>query len=47
MIGMKGDVYPVVAVSHGCILQANFGQTDFDYEIPPKFDPVIFSQDLI
>lgn len=45
--GIKGDVTAAVSLSDGCILEANFGQTDFDQEAPGGFDAVVYPSDLI
>ncbi len=37
---ISGDVYPVVSVSGGALLNANFGQAEFKCGVPRGFDPV-------
>jgi len=44
---VKGDVHPAISVSGGAMLLANFGQAPFEYPPPDKFDPVMFSRDML
>jgi len=44
---IKGDVYPIASVKPGCLLEANFGQTKFEYQPPSMFDAVFLSRDML